>query len=448
MSQIQDQTERRGARTATSNKTTIAVAKRTPLATVTPSSEKSLKPTKSLKDTKPSENPPRILSRKPGTVSVQTKAPLRAPKLPIKSVPLRNSNENKGTFGQRVASTSHVNNSIKDQIAGRLKKKSPWYDAIMNPLNGGGVKIPDPVGTNTGTYQHVEQFTVDFNANGVSGLRVISPYINSYVTTPPGYSADGSNFQILQDSSSKDNLDWGVSGDPGISGAAISFTNIPALMKANALSHRVVSACVIAQPEVGTTMDAGEMCAFTRPFRAYVATSPYSLYANTWDSSLIPIAARKPMIARWYPISSDYDPYNGTGYVQGKENTISYQDFIDPKNGASPDVGVIPWEFGIVCFGEANSGQIRYTIIVNYEFVPVKNAAMVTALPSPVDPMEESLVESWVASAPMTSVISQNQASKAPSDTTVKEEPTGLGMLGDVISEVVGVGKKLLPMIL
>jgi len=324
---------------------------------------------------------------------------------------------------------------LSEVIQSRLKKKSPWYDSIMKPINGGGVKIPDPVGTNTGTYQHVQNVSVQVNSQGVSGLRVVAPYINSY---NQGGNPNGSNYQITGSTSSSAALNW---GSGATTGGMISFSTIPALMKANALSHRVVSASVTAQAETSTLNDAGEMVAFITPFRCKPSTGNTANYNAAWDSSILPINAHKPIISRHYPISSDWNPFDGNAIVDvdGEEVTASYQDFMDPNMGAQEeDDGVIPWEFGVVCSGMTPSiGTVRFQIVVNYEFVPLTSTAMVTQSPSPIDPFEENFVLTRVASEPMTGVISQKQASSAPSDTSVPVEETGFEMFADVIKQIV-----------
>jgi hypothetical protein len=321
---------------------------------------------------------------------------------------------------------------LKDMIQSRLKKKSPWYDAIMAPVTGGGVKIPDPIGTNTGTFQHIENVSVAVNAQGTSGLRVVCPYINSfnYATVTPF----GLNFQYTTAASAPANLLWGAAG------GASSFAVTPALLKANALSHRVVSACVIAQPEISTLSDAGEMCAFVTPFSARPAAATYSSYQSYWDSTILPVNAHKPLITRWYPCSSEAQPFNGL-IISGSGENFSYQDFLNPSDNGHDNggVGVVPWEFGVVCSGMAASvGTIRYQIIVNYEFIPLSSQAMVSSDPSPIDPMEEQLVNQWVSDAPVTEVVSQKMASMAPTESAiaVNSEPSGFGMFFNVLEEL------------
>lgn len=346
----------------------------------------------------------------------------------------------------RQASVTRTNATIKEQIQNRLKKKSPWYDSIMDPISGGGVKIPDPIGTDTGTYQHVENVSVAVNEKGVAGLRIVSPYINSY----NGGSADGSNYQVTTATSSVTDLAFG--GGPGQPGLMNPFKGIPAIMKANSKNHRVVSASVIVQPEVSTLNDAGEICAFVTPFSCNDATVPYVTLQYQWDSMLLPVNVHKPAIARHYPLEADFEPFNGfeIQHSDAITNDISYRDFIDPTIPFTEnDVGVIPWEIGAVCTGMTPStGVVRFQICVNYEFIPVSSTAMVTTESSPIDPMEEQLVNSWVSDCPITSVISQKDASKAPTGSSVPEEQTGFGMFADVVKEVIPFAKQMLPLLL
>jgi len=341
-----------------------------------------------------------------------------------------------GMLMGRTASVTQTNNS-KALMQSRLKKKSPWFDSIMDPVAGGGVKIPDPIGTNTGTYQHVENVSVPVNANGVAGLRIITPYINSYLNG----NEDGSNYQTTIPASTTGSLVWGARS---IATNAFSFLDIPAIMKANSSQHRVVSCAVIAHPEVSTLADAGEICAFVTPFRANDNTVSYAELQYQWDSTLLPVNVHKPAIARWYPLESQIKDFNGQTEVPDTEEdgNTSYRDFIDPNRVAH---GVIPWEVGVCCAGMTPSqGIVRFQICVNYEFIPISSTAMVTTEASPIDPMEEQLVSNWVSEVPVTSVISQNQASKAPTPSSVPEEQTGFGMFADVVKEIIPFAVKML----
>ena len=388
---------------------------------------------KDAKDRPPSKAPikanipaPKVPNPKiPRGISVKTKMPLKESPNPT------------ATNMKPVKANNKSKLSPAEQIQQRLKKKSPWYDSIMDPISGAGVKIPDPVGTETGTYQHVQNVTVQVNNAGQAGLRIVSPYINSFSN---GLDNNGLNFQVTLDPPTTTELLWG--GAPGTIG--YNFAVVPPLMKANARTHRVVSCAVIAQPEVSTVADSGEMCAFLTPYGVRNYTTFYTSYQSQWDSTMIPINTHKPVIARWYPLESEFKYYDGQIVDPDAEgDMISYRDFIDPNAGLPEnDRGVIPWEVGVVAVGlpfpspgSPFSSVVRFQIIVNYEFIPLLSTAMVSSEASPIDPMEEQLVNGWVGDKPMTAVISQAQASKSPSPSTVKEEPSGFGMLFNVIEE-------------
>lgn len=330
----------------------------------------------------------------------------------------------------------------RDLIHDRLKKKSPWYDSIMNPQNGGGVKIPDPVGTQTGTFQFIQNYSVPVNGNGVAGLRIVSPWINNFYQGPEGTEPLGSglNFQTTVAASTASNLLWGLDGTH----IGAIFDPVGEQFYPTVQSHRVVSACVIAQAETSSLEDAGEMCAFVTPYFCEDNTVSYATCQSKFGSSLLPINAHLPMISRWYPCSGSYTPFNGVNTINTNEPyTVSYQDFINPTYphdgtvGENQPSGVIPFEFGVCCAGlKPSVGVIRFQMIVNYEFIPKSDQAMVTTASSPIDPMEVDLVETWVANAPITEVIPIKQASSAPSDSTVPQEPSGFGMIFNVFKEL------------
>jgi len=401
--------------------------------------------------------PPRKLDAKgkpfgltvtPEGAVVVPKRTLIAPRLPIKEqkakrqlVNAKFGSEESAALSRRVATTNRV--GVKELIESRLKKKSPWYDSIMNPIGGGGVKIPDPIGTDTGTYQHVQNVTVGVTAGGTAGLRIISPWINAFGGGP------GFNYQITSTGSTSAGLQW---GNANFTLVGFPFAIVPGLMQANAHLHRVVSCAVICQTEVSTLSDAGEMCAFVTPLDCNSNTVAYTTYQQQWDTTLMPVNAHKPLIARWYPVEGEFDFYNGTAPVHnGTVETISYRDFMDPLDNFTG--GVIPFEVGCVCTGmTASTGVVRFQIIVNYEFIPLLSSAMVDAKPSPVDPMEEQLVTSWVSKDPITSVVPLKVASQAPASTSVPEEATGFGMFTSVLEEIIptlvgSLGSKALAML-
>jgi len=386
---------------------------------------------------------PYAKQRKP-KAAIRSTAPLpKAQTQIVRQSPVRGG---LGKTSQQVASVAHTSHPkpkqsvSKEAIQNRLKKKSPWFDSIMSPITGGGVKIPDPVGTETGTYQHVENVSVKVNANGIAGLRIISPYVNGFVTAN---APDGLNYQVTSSPSSIANLFWGSTA--GVPNDGFSFKQVAQLMKANARTHRIVSASVLAQPEISTLNDAGEMTSFVTPFSTQTNAVDYATYQFQYDSTLVPINVHKPVVARWYPLQSDTPLCNGLGPISGHQLVVSYQDFIDPNFNAEDGTGgVIPWEFGVVCSGmQPSTGLVRFQMVLNYEFIPLMSTAMVSAAASPVDEVEETLVNTWVSESPLTEVVSQKFASQAQQVSRISEdsEPTGLGMLFNVIEEVIPVAK-------
>jgi len=389
-----------------------------------------------------SNNPPRSIA--PITTFVQKPRTGRLP--PTMGSPSKRNIKQQAVRGgspainDRTVSGFRVGKSgAPIDIQARLKKKSPWFSSIMDPLANGAVKIPDPVGTDTGTYQHVENVSVPVNHNGVSGLRVVCPYINS---NTGGSSTTCCNYQVTNDNptpngSSVTNLQW---SDGNNLHNMISFARIPDMMKAVAQSHRVVSAWVVAQPEVSTLNDAGEMCAFVTPFSCNTADISYPSMQSQWDTSLLPVNQHKPLVARWYPLSSDFELFNGHILVPNGEagpSTISYQDFLDP-NPPNLDDGVVPWEFGVVCTGMTPStGIVRYQIVVNYEYIPKTSTGSISgATADRNDITESNLVSSWVSDCAVTGVVPQSTVSRPPSATTVPDEPSGFGMMFNVIEEM------------
>jgi len=70
--------------------------------------------------------------------------------------------------------------------------------------------------------------------------------------------------------------------------------------------------------------------------------------------------------------------------------------------------------------------------------IPLMATTMISTQPSPVDPMEEQMVLNWLSSEPITGVVSQSQATSAPTDSAIvgKSDPTGFGMFFNVLEEL------------
>jgi len=78
-------------------------------------------------------------------------------------------------------------------------------------------------------------------------------------------------------------------------------------------------------------------------------------------------------------------------------------------------------------------------MVVNYEFLPLYNTLNILSVaPSPVDVEEEALVGKWVETMPVAATVSDKQMSSSPGAVSPQhgDEPTGLGMIANVIGEV------------
>jgi len=314
--------------------------------------------------------------------------------------------------------------SNSDQIRSRLKNKSPWYQSIDDPIRHGGSKIPDAFGTATATNQMVFDWSVPINANGVAGLRVASPYPNS----DPTGTYTGLNYQVTYAASTASDIAWSDGTTPGLGAPFPSNSTFIGF----AQGVRVVSACVMAMPEMSTLSDQGEMVAFVTPFGAVNQSPlPYALYESLYDSTPVALNKHKSVRASWYPASMiDADGF-----------TRDYRDFISPaitnSNSQFPF-----WEFGVVLSGAAaSSGMVRYRIVINYEWVPQYNALdVVSQGPSPVDIEEEEYVLSEMqAHFPVTSIVPDKQMSTAPTSAPVQsgeQNDTGFGFFAEILREV------------
>lgn len=301
-----------------------------------------------------------------------------------------------------------------------LKKKSPWYASLRDPVQGGGAKIPDTVGINTATMQLIQKVSVAVNAAGVAGLEIITPYINS---------STNSNYVTSAPASTPIALTWS---------ATQAFSN-KASMQSVAQSHRVVSAAVYGEYEGTTLQDSGDVTAYVRPYVINALTTVNTIQA-LYGSSVLPInkARSRPMCSRWFPVNY---------------NSQSYKDFIAP-NFSSFGAGAAPfWTLGMIYQGlPAGVGSVVFTIAVNYEFVPSLNTIdFITPDASPIDPIEEQMVQQWIQEDSQTGISSNKMVDVQPGSQVVEAASQGInadngfGMLGSIIKELAPV---VLPMLL
>lgn len=269
--------------------------------------------------------------------------------------------------------------------------------------------------------------TVPDIANGAAGAKCISPYVNSaYVSEYPAYI--GANYQITCSDTTALQIHWGTGGPIANKGSWFQFNGADDL-KAITNAHRIVSACMIVQPEASSLHNEGEICLFSVPF-AGIENNVYADYMNHYKSVVVPCNTNKPSVVRWYPISRQ--DWNFKAFQRTDGTALSYDDAVEQDSCPA-------WEFGFVTSGMAGGTVIRYTIVVNYEFVPTLNTLNVLdASPSPNDVMEMDLVESWVQDMPVAKPISVTAASSSPSGVQPRHEDdnTGFGMFFNVLTEL------------
>lgn len=345
--------------------------------------------------------------------------------------------------GMKVTSTAGVprNNQVKglklpkgdksDIIQKRLKKKSPWYTSMEDPLHGADVKIPDATGFETGTLQlvHRNQIVVGSTTNAVDGYRVVTPLPNF-----TGGGPDCFNWQYTEATSDALDVKWPATL---LSASCFPFETSETL-RSYSDGVRVVSASITVQSEASLQNNSGMMVGYINPYpdQLFPTGLPLTTYANHYKSGLVPINNNRPCMVKYLPV---------------KQNGGMYDMFYEPTNGvgsAANGASVPFYEMGVLINGAPSGTTFLVTVVVNYEFLPVKNSInILAAKPSPVDAQEVDLVENWVQDMDVVSMTSSAKASSAPSASATVEpgQGTGFGMFAETVLEMLPV---LLPLIL
>lgn len=312
----------------------------------------------------------------------------------------------------------HVASSGNAKINSNLKKKSPWYQSILNPSQGAGIKIPDDVAIQTGTLQCVteENFVVTGTGN-VGGLRIFCLHPNA--ATPSG-NASGINWQTVDTAaSSYTTVHWLTGYGFATNGPLAEF----------ARDVRVVSAAIYVESEASLASASGEMILGYTPYSFTANTTPFTVYRNAYGSSIMPLNACKPMKVLWTPVSIDEQTYSA---------------FYNPR---APSIGSTEgqaplWELFVLCTGCPDGTTFRVRMVVNYEFIPFENAIdIISANPSPCDSTEVDLTESWVAETQVTVPTTTREMSSNPGAGIEASLPqdggeTGYGMFVDLLKEL------------
>lgn len=311
----------------------------------------------------------------------------------------------------------------EDMIHSRLKKKSPWYQSLLNPLHGADVKIPDAVGVETGTLQCVQRVSVQVNGHGIAGCETTCLHPNLMGGGPAAQ-----NFRTTTADAEQASITWEE--------LPLPFDTQDALQSFSR-GVRVVSAAVYAQSEASLATNQGLITSYVAPYPPALAEVGLTYFQNLYKTSMTPTNSNDPAVSRFYPI---------------KQNGAEYDMFYVPTNVVGPgydtDGPETPfWEMGHIISG-AEVGTIwLFTIVVNYEFMPFENAInILDASPSPNDAQEVDLVENWVQDMPPTTMTSNRIVATPPmsSETPEPGEGTGFGMFFEVISELAPLALALL----
>jgi hypothetical protein len=308
-----------------------------------------------------------------------------------------------------------------DQISNRLKKKSPWYQSLLDPMHGAECKIPDSTGVETGTIQGVTRVPITVNAAGVAGLRTTCLYPNFYAAGP--YCE---NYQIFDAvNSTATDINW----DP-----AVQNFDACATLQDFANSVRIVSAALYCQSMASLSSNGGLYTGYINPYDEVLTSDPSEItdLQNIYKSALIPINNNEPIVVRWYPI---------------KQSGWAYDMFYNTQQAATGPESPPLQEMGLVISGSTPGAVFEVTIVVNYEYIPKYNAInIIDASPSPVDAMETDLVENWVQDMDVVQMTNNRKLATSPSSVTPSHEDdsTGFGMFFNVIAELAPLALALL----
>lgn len=319
------------------------------------------------------------------------------------------------TGGQKHYNEKTGKEKSPDKMDENLKSKSPWYASLRDPVQGAGAKIPDETGINTATMQLVQKVSVSINAQGVAGVEVISPYINNC-----GVGQVSENWKSTASTATGAALTWSSNNN---------FTNASSMISV-AQAHRVVSAGVFAEYEGSSLNDTGDFTCYFLPYAPNANTQIASIQSR-YGTSIIPVnkARRKPAAVLWFPINYE---------------SQSYKDFLSPQALTFGAGDSERWTMGIIAQGlQPTSGTVLFTFCVNYEFVPTLNTVdYITPSASPIDPIEEQLVQQWIAEDQMTGMFPSSMVDVQPGSQVVEpavqgiNSDSGFGMLGGIITEL------------
>jgi len=386
--------------------------------------------------------PKKVDSRRPGLKEAARKVPVAPQRAPPKAVLVREPmvprrrNVMKSGLGSggipRTPATKGLHmpkpSNAEYQIHSRLKRKSPWYTSIWDPMHNADVKIPDSTGVETGVLQLVQRVPLvvsneDEGFQAACGLRTIClhPNLSGSGPTPLNYQ----DLCVIEQGTNE--VSWPIESYKAFDSTAT--------LQAYSQGVRIVSAAIYIQSEASLENNSGMITAYCIPYPTQMsdadgaANKPLSYYQNRYKSTLIPINNNQPAVVRWFPVKQDGGMYD-MFYIPTQGAGPGY-------SGDGPDCPY--WEMGLIISGCVNDTQFEATIVVNYEFLPLNNAVnIISAAPSPEDAEEINLVENWVQDMPIGNMSNNKTVSKSPSTSEVVEPGlgTGFGMFAEVVCEL------------
>ncbi len=377
------------------------------------------KVSKSKKETKPTATKSPVKSAKvENAIARRNALTVKQAKMPEqKKIVVKQSsktlNVNKGPRFPNAGATTQLHFPNKsNKVHENLKSCSPWYQSISDPLHGADCKIPDDCGDETGTLQCVVkgQITVPAIPQASCGVQINTPYSCLLGLPIQGYS-------LSTGASTTAVLAWQPGQQYPTSPVLISY----------AQGHRVVSAALYVQPECSLVDCSGEMTFFQTPMDKD-GNSTYDWFVNKYGSTTMALNSLDPMMIRWFPYS-DQDKTFKAFYLPNAGNVGFFDDAVPY------------WQMGFITAGVPAGVTFRWTIVINYEFLPLYNAVNILDLaPSPTDATETDLVETWIATEPTAKPLTQVQMVEPPRAVQPQHsegDGGGFGMFTDVLRELV-----------
>lgn len=334
-----------------------------------------------------------------------------------------------------------------DRMIGALKKRSPWYQSIMHPLQGGGARIPDPCGFETATFQFVYDGTMAASSTGFTGVRALGLQPSANLSSIVTLNADCYGFQQAATDASGSDIGFGLGGTAAATRGMCLTPDAMNTAISQGLSSmaRVVSAAIHVWYEGALLNTAGDYVAYNNPAGLQSNGSSPNSFAALYGASVMPITQGRAAISRWLPITRNQSAIT-SGTTQSQFSN-DYRAFTGSDISYSPTLKSPMREFGVIIRGATAGTVFRYRIVANIEFVPRLNTnSLFSVSASPIDVMEESFCLQNLGIEDASGDLPSRAVATVPSTNRVMEaarkETSGpmaaiteaAGFVGDIIS--------------